>query len=288
MKNVVRGLLILMLLLLVACPQNPPAPPSGFNIELRFLPDFPTQYKVFVQAKANYWEKIIVGDIADVPGNSDSLGCNFTSTQTPTPLPPAIDVDDIVLYVGILPANLSDGLGGTAAVANWCSIRGQGNNINLPIISKIEFDAPDLPSTSTTPQQLSTLADITLHEMGHALGFGTIWDQFLGLMIITPDGTSCGNNPQFTGLNAKHEFEVLGGTGNVPLAVSKERGTCGHWAEGMFRDEIMTPGIDPDQINLISRLTIASMADLGYTVSYSNADSYQLSLPDPSTNFNIE
>jgi hypothetical protein len=298
-KNVARGLLILMLLLLVACPQNPPIPPSGFNIELRFLPGFPTEYKVFVQGKANFWEKVITGDIANIPGISDSTGCNFTSEQVPTPLilPPVTDVDDIILYVGLLPTiadpnyprhAISDGLGGTAAIADWCLIRSQGNNINLPIISKIEFDSIDLPNLSTPSQQLSTLADITLHEMGHAFGFGTIWNQFPGLMITTPDGTSCGDNPQFTGLNAKREYEILGGTGNVPLAASKERGTCGHWAEGMFRDEILTPGINPDELNLLSRLTIASMADLGYTVSYNNADDYQLSLPEASTDFRIE
>jgi hypothetical protein len=301
-KNVARGLLILLLALLVACPQNPPLPPPGnsqFNIELRFLPGFPTQAKAFIQAKALFWEQVITGDIADVLGVTSSTACNFTFEQIPSPyiLPPVTDVDDVVLYVGLMTTivdpnhpgqSLSDGPGKTAAVANLCAWRTQGNNRNLPIISKIEFDPADLPNTSTPSQQLNLLADVTLHEMAHAFGFGTIWDLYPGLKLATPDDSNCGNNPQFTGLNAKHEYELLGGTGNIPLAASKERGTCGHWAEGMFEDEIMTPGTNPTAFNSLSRLTIASMADLGYSVSYVKADDYHLSRPEASTNYDIE
>jgi hypothetical protein len=301
-KNVARGLLVLMLLLLVACPENPPVPPSGFNIELRFLPGFPTEAKAFVQAKALFWEQVITGDIADVPGITDSTGCNFTNEQIPTPyiLPPVTDVDDIVLYVGLMPTivdpnhpgqNLSDGPGKTAAVANLCGAwRTQGSNKNLPIISKIEIDPADLPNTSIPSKQLDLLADVTLHEMAHAFGFGTIWELYPGLKLATDDGSRCGENPEFTGLNAKREYERLGGNGNVPLTASKERGTCGHWAEGMFEDELLTSGVNPDAFNSLSRLTVASMADLGYTVSYvkADADNYQLSLPEASTDFHID
>ncbi len=298
MKLVNQMLLLVLMLLLVACPPTPPTPPSGFNIELRFLPGFPTQAKAFVQSKALFWEQIIIGDIVDAPGITDSTDCHFTSEQIPPPyvLPPVTDVDDVVLYVGLMPTivdpnqqeqNLSDGPGKTAAVANLCKWRLQGNNRNLPIISKIEFDPADLPNVSTPSQQLNLLADVTLHEMAHAFGFGTIWDLYLGLKLATPDGTRCGENPEFTGLNAKHEYELLGGTGNVPLTASKERGTCGHWAEGMFEDEILTPSTNPYQLNPLSRLTIASMADLGYTVSYVKADNYRLSLPEETTNYTI-
>jgi Leishmanolysin len=299
-KNVARGLLILLLALLVACPQNPPVPPpSGFNIELRFLPGFPTEAKVFMQARARFWEQVIIGDIPDVSGVVDTSGCNFVFEQVPSPyvLPPVTEVDDLVLYVGLKPTifdpnhpdlDLSDGPGKNLAVGSVCAIRSEGINGNLPLVSKIEFDPADIPSISTPSQQLDFLKDTAIHEMGHALGFGTIWDLYPGLKLATPDGTPCGNNSEFTGLNAKREYERLGGTGNVPVAPSKERGSCGHWAEGMFDDEIMTPLANPNQISPLSRLTIAAMADLGYTVSYTNADNYRLSLPAPTTDYSID
>jgi hypothetical protein len=279
------------------------ADPFGdqFNIELRFLPGFPAASKPIIEANAHFWEQVITGDIADVPGVTSSTACNFTFEQIPSPyvLPPVTAVDDVVLYVGLKPTiadpnypnlELADGPGKNLAVGTVCAVRTQGNNSNLPIISKIEFDPADIPSVTATTQQINYFKDTAIHEMAHDLGFGTIWDLYPGLKLATPDDTRCGNNPQFTGLNAKREYERLGGTGNVPVSTSKEGGSCGHWAEGMFSDEIMTPVSDPTQFSPLSRVTIASMADLGYTVNYAKADADDYHLPDPpeNTNYGIE
>jgi hypothetical protein len=49
--------------------------------------------------------------------------------------------------------------------------------------------------------------------------------------------------------------------------------TCIHWDEVCFDNEIMTSVLD-DGANPLSRVTIGSLEDLGYTVDYSAADSY--------------
>ncbi len=293
MKHVARALLTLLLAVLVACPQNP-APPNNslnFNIELRYLPDFPDQYKPLIEAQARYWETIIVGDISDFNGSLDPKACGFSNAQTPDPLPILKYVDDLVLYVGLLPADQSS-VGNTVAVGGTCLLRGGGSK-NLPVISKILFDGFDLPSTSATSDQLSLFNDVAIHELGHALGFGTIWGNFPGLTIKTADKTLCGENPQFTGLNAVREYQALGGTGNVPLKADNESGSCGHWAEGLFERERMTPTVQTTQAvkgrtNPLGRLTIASMEDLGYVVDYGIADAYTLPVAEVNTTFDIE
>jgi hypothetical protein len=49
----------------------------------------------------------------------------------------------------------------------------------------------------------------------------------------------------------------------------------GHWRESVFDTELMTGFDDPGR-NALSRLTIASLQDLGYQVNYEVADAYIL------------
>jgi len=47
-----------------------------------------------------------------------------------------------------------------------------------------------------------------------------------------------------------------------------------HWRESIFRSEIMTGWIGPGTNMPISRITVGSLADLGYTVNMAAADAY--------------
>ena len=49
--------------------------------------------------------------------------------------------------------------------------------------------------------------------------------------------------------------------------------SCTHWEAVCFDNEIMTPLIDAGA-NPLSRVTVATLEDLGYTVDYKAADSY--------------
>ncbi len=118
-----------------------------------------------------------------------------------------------------------------------------------------------------------TLRDVVLHEIGHVLGIGTLW-QSLGLLVGA--GTS---NSGFIGSRAVAEYNTLTGGHftSVPVENAGGRGTRdAHWRESVFGSELMTGYVGPG-VNLpLSRLTVASLADLGYQVNLSAADPYQL------------
>jgi hypothetical protein len=68
----------------------------------------------------------------------------------------------------------------------------------------------------------------------------------------------------------------MGGTGTVPVEAGGGLGTAlSHWRESVFDKEIMTGFLDSSG-NVLSRLSIASMADLGYQVDITTADAYTL------------
>jgi hypothetical protein len=89
------------------------------------------------------------------------------------------------------------------------------------------------------------------------------------------------NDPFFNGPNALAKFLEVGGaqyTGNkVPVenAFSGTGSNCAHWRESVLDREIMTSQLDGG-FNPLSVVTIGSLADIGYTVSYANADPFQL------------
>jgi hypothetical protein len=134
----------------------------------------------------------------------------------------------------------------------------------------MSFDSADLAQMESD----GSLVSVIVHEMGHVLGFGSIFDR---LGLITGAG---GADPQFTGANAIREYATLLGTAarprSVPLANVGGPGTRdGHWREAVFANELMTGFLDSGP-NPISRLTIGAFEDLGYRVDYARADAYRL------------
>lgn len=118
-----------------------------------------------------------------------------------------------------------------------------------------------------------TLTDLVFHEICHVLGFGTLWDA-VEFSYVTGVGSS---DPRFTGPQAVGEWHVLGGTGTVPVENEGGAGTAdAHWRELEFGREVMTGFISPvGTPNPFSRVTLAAMADLGFTVDYGATDAYQ-------------
>ena len=131
-----------------------------------------------------------------------------------------------------------------------------------PFSAFMTFDSADLATMAAN----GTLFSVVLHEMGHALGLGQgIWKY---------DGLT--NGISFTGAHAALAYQLLGGSGNVPLELGGGAGTAGsHWSEGVFGNELMTGYIAgvPDPL---STVTVGALQDMGYTVDYSAADPYFL------------
>jgi Leishmanolysin len=222
-----------------------------YNITLRFVGNPSQAFRDAANAAARRWEQAVTGGLPSVTGSfSPQQQCgasapNFSGT-----------IDDILIDVGV--ANI-DGPGTILAQSGPCLTRSTGG---LTIYGSLIFDSADVTAFS------SQLAPILIHEMGHSLGIGTLW-QSKG--VLAGAGSS---NPTFTGSRAVTEWRTLGGSGNVPVENTGGAGTRdGHWRETTFKNELMTGFINAGS-NPLSRMSIASLGDLGYTVNVGVADAY--------------
>jgi leishmanolysin len=86
------------------------------------------------------------------------------------------------------------------------------------------------------------------------------------------------SNPTFTGTLAMKEYGVLRGGGplGVPVENTGGPGTRNsHWRETVFRNELMS-GFIAGPGNPLSRVTVASLEDIGYLVDINAAEPYTL------------
>jgi hypothetical protein len=131
----------------------------------------------------------------------------------------------------------------------------------------MRLDTADLGRLESNGQLFET----ALHEMGHILGIGTLW-YVKG--VISGMGS---NNPVFTGARAVAEYNSLFDldVDVVPLENQGGGGTAdSHWRESVFDNELMTGWLDGGGANPLSRITAASLADIGYEVNIAAADDY--------------
>jgi hypothetical protein len=103
------------------------------------------------------------------------------------------------------------------------------------------------------------------------LGIGTIWTS---KGLLTGAG---GADPRFTGAQATAAYQSIFNTAivSVPVENTGEAGTRdSHWRESVFNNEIMTGFLNNGQSNPLSRVTAASLADLGYVVNLAAAENF--------------
>ena len=221
---------------------------SAYKIEVRFLGGLNTAQKNAFKAAADRWSKVIIGDVPSVMVGGEVI-------------------DDLLIEAQGVPI---DGPGKILGQAGPTNLRpaSAGANAFLPAKGIMSFDTADL----AVMQSDGTLLDVITHEMGHVIGIGTIWKQ---KGLLAGAGTA---NPTFTGTNAKKEFGVLKGTGPqaVPVENTGGPGTQdSHWRESVFKNELMS-GFIAAPNNPLSRLTVASLKDIGYVVDLTAAEAYSL------------
>lgn len=218
---------------------------SAFSIKVRFLGGLsPAQELVFEEA-ASRWSQIIIGDLPSVRVNGEVI-------------------DDVLISAqGVL----IDGEGGVLGRAGPRQVR---FGSLLPATGIMQFDTEDLARLEGD----GSLQNVIVHEMGHVLGLGTMW-QDMGL--LSGAGTI---NPVFTGPNATKEYNALlsckSDATSVPVANTGGPGTRdGHWRESVFADELMTGFLNTGS-NPLSRVTVGALDDMGYEVNFDAADCYHL------------
>ena len=228
---------------------------SPFSIAVRYVGPATARQRLAVDRAIERWTTAVVTELTDIPLTSAAGECFETQ--------PAVDelIDDLLILVRFEDI---DGEAGTLGKAGPCYIR---TGSSLPIMGLLVLDNADLAKLET----VGLLDDVVLHEVGHVLGIGSLWQQ-LGLV----SGVG-GSDPRFTGAHASAAYTLLdpaGGT--VPVEGTGGAGTRdSHWRETTFKTELMT-GFLGSAPNPLSAMTVASLKDLGYGTNAFAASDYAL------------
>jgi len=223
---------------------------SPFTIEVRFLGGLTQRQIDAFTGAADRWVGLIVGDLPSVT------------------LPGGQVVDDLLIFAR---GEDIDGEGNVLGQAGARELRpaNAGQFAFLPATGEMSFDIADLERMEDD----GTLNDVITHEMGHVLGVGRqIWRR---KSLLQGEGSS---DPTFRGARAIEEYARLRGGEQVPVPVANVGGPGTrdtHWREAVFVNELMT-GTIREAGNPISRMTVGSLADLGYVVNINAAEPYEL------------
>ena len=262
--------------------ETPPPPfklpepdPERFNITVRFLNDDLTdeQKSAFTEA-AERWSEVITGDLNDFVLDQPQEFASGAPEVVGT-------IDDILIDTRFI---VEDGPNGVLGRAGPKFIRAEGEaDAKLTIYGTMELDIAEFEPGGffTDPQ---AYRDVILHEMGHVIGIGTLWEvkELTESVLpnppsVTPSVPNPAYDPRFTGEGTVAVYQsLLQAAGKpaeetVPIANTGGPGNYnGHWRELVFDNELMTPYAGG--LERLSSLTAASLADLGYEVDVNSAE----------------
>jgi hypothetical protein len=234
-------------------------PASAFNLWLTYnggaMP--PANAQTALSAALARFEQLVTGDVGPTitypPSGLTALTCQLVDAS----LMNGAVIEDVAILMSV---GAIDGPSNTLARGGFC---GYGRNPAPPstITGQMKLDEVDAGTASAT-----YLQDVIVHEIAHAFGVGTLWQsqtQFEGTDSVRYYGTT-GNT----------EWRALGGPADgVPVELNIEA----HWRENWFDGEIMTPITEGSAVRLpVSRMTIGTLMDLGWSVSLAAADAYAL------------
>ena len=216
---------------------------GDYDIELVFSARFTDRQRRVLEYVARRWMAVVVEDLPDYAFTEGWSGtCGGQSYE----IDAGERIDDLRIYMGTFEGGNAAGYGGPSVLRQ---------ETHLPVLGCMAFNLSG-----------ANLLITGLHEIGHVLGFGTIWNE-LGL-LQDPNGDA-----HFNGPLAIAAFDEAGGSHYAGAKVPVQQGDLGHWRGSSFPDELMRPGGG----SLLSAITVQSLADLGYGVDATQADPYNLS-----------
>jgi hypothetical protein len=170
-----------------------------------------------------------------------------------------------------------DGPGKVLGSAGPCTIR---SSTGLTVVGAMRFDIADVAELEVSDR----FDQVVLHEVGHILGIGTLWESH---ELLVDAGAA---DPYYIGVSGRSAFESAGGAEyrGTPVPVENTGGSGtrdGHWRESVLNVEIMTGFVESIGVGMpLSLLTIGALEDLGYRITtwgddpYSFASSSQLGI----------
>jgi hypothetical protein len=237
---------------------------TGYVVTLCYTTSMTAPQRAAFDSAAAKWGRVITGDLANVSGSVPEGDCSATSPSF------NLTIDDLLIIAAV---ESIDGPGNVLGQAGPCYVR---NTNGLSVVGVMEFDVADMAEMEGD----GTLPGVILHEMGHVLGIGTLWEDFDLLQnptVSTPLDTYFSGSGGIAGFNSIGGSTYTGGN-KVPVENTGGEGTAnGHWRESVLANELMTGYVDVGSMPL-SLLTVRSLADMGYTVNTAAADPFFLTL----------
>ena len=228
-----------------------PKAKGDFDIELVFLDSFTEDQKYALRLAAQRWMSVIAEDLPDYEFTEAwSAQCGGHSYT----IPAGERIDDLRIYMTTFDVDdypNAVGLGGPSLLRE---------TTYLPVLGCMGFDV-----------ERANLIVTGLHEVGHVLGFGTVWDELGFIRDLSRNDSNA--DTHFNGPLAIAAFNDAGGSSYMGKKVPVQKMDGAHWRYSVLKGDVMGPGGG----GALSAITVQSLADLGYGVDVTQADAYSVS-----------
>ena len=224
---------------------------GDFDIELVYLDPVPESQKKVLHYAARRWMSIITEGLPDY---EFSEGWSGTCGDRSYEISAGERVDDLRIYVSTFEGEDVT----TGGRFGYCGPSVLRDTEHLPVLACMGLNLK---------RAGDNLFTITIHEIGHGLGFlESVWDEHGYIEYNSATGEN-----SFTGPLAIAAFDDAGGANYTG---AKVRFWNNHWWPHLLDGELME--LWGTYKMALSAITIESMADLGYGVDVTQADPYTL------------
>ncbi len=220
---------------------------GDYDIELVFSDLFNERQQNVLQYVARRWMGVITEDL---PDHEFTEGWSGTCGDHSFEIPAGERIDDLRIYLNTFESEIATGRGQPKLLRDAT---------HMPVLGCIQINL-----------ERANLLITGLHEVAHVLGFGTLWrDRGLLKDYSQYDPNA---DTHFSGPLAITAFNDAGGRHYAGNRVPVQQMDGAHWRNSVLENELMLPSGGGS----LSAITVQSLADLGYGVDATQADTYTL------------